>query len=89
MRRHSQSSDIVHFEVDIGINQIVAEDTTRFQELAILIERAQGLVQREGNQLQLFLFLRWQVIQVFVHRITWVNLVLDSIKPGQHHRCKG
>ena len=88
MSGHSKAGDVIHLELYIGVNQIVAEDAAGFQEIPILVESAQGFIQRKRNELELFLFLRGQVLEIFVHSVARVGLVLNAVQAGQHHGCK-
>ena len=40
MSCHSQASDVLQLQVDVGINQVIAKDATGLQEVAIAVERA-------------------------------------------------
>ncbi len=45
MRGVFEANDLLHFEVDVGLDKIVVEDVALLQELAILVEICQSLAQ--------------------------------------------
>ena len=45
MRGHSKPCDLLHLEVDVGIDHAVAKDATAGEELAILVEIIEGHVE--------------------------------------------
>src|SRR5664279_5371867 len=80
MGRHAETRDFFHLELDIGINPLVAEDTTVGQELTILIKVIEGLVKAGADGRNLCILFRSQIVKVLVGCIAWVKLVLDAIQ---------
>ena len=42
---HSESRDVFHLQVDIRVDEVIAEDPACFQEFTIQVEGAQSLIQ--------------------------------------------
>jgi hypothetical protein len=49
MRRVLKPDDFAHFQIDIGIDEIVIEYSARREEAAIFVELFEGLAQRAAN----------------------------------------
>ena len=79
MRRHSKPCDILQFEVDVGVNKVVGKYVASPEKFAIFVERTKGLIERKGNQLELFLLLGRQVVKIFVQRIARVYIAMLRI----------
>ncbi len=45
MRRVLEADDLLHLQVDVGVDKIVVEHAADFQEGAILVELFEGLAQ--------------------------------------------
>ena len=44
MGRHAQARDVIHLQVDVGVDQVITEHAARFQEVTIAVEGAKRLV---------------------------------------------
>ena len=58
MRGHPQPGDVLHFQRNVGVDQVVAEDVPGFQEFAVAVERRQRFVERKATSLQVFFLFR-------------------------------
>ncbi|MCY1311476.1 hypothetical protein D9M69_628060 [compost metagenome] len=77
-----------HLEFDEAIDLIVFEYATSLEELAILVERLQSFTKRTANSWDLLEFLGRQIVQILVHSLTWVDLVLDTVKTSHQQGCE-
>src|SRR5471032_3097734 len=74
------------FQLDVGIDEVVAENAAFGQERATFVQLFQGFFQATAHLWNLFGLFRRQVIQVFVSSVARVDLVLDTVQAG-HHQC--
>ena len=88
MSRHLDASDFFHLQVDVGIDHVVVEYATGFQEFAVFAQSVQRLFQAGANSRVLRLFFRRQVVQIFVGRVARVNLVLWRKTCVRAYRCR-
>src|SRR5438874_11304265 len=45
MRRHAEARDLLHLQLDVGVDHIVGEHTAAREELAVLVDRIERLVE--------------------------------------------
>src|SRR5216683_2599447 len=82
MWRHLEALDFGHLQLDIAVDKVVVEDAAVLEEGAILVEVLQRLTERAAHRRNRFeLFLR-KIVEVLVHRRTWIELVLDAVETG-------
>ncbi|RMN84403.1 hypothetical protein ALQ56_05747 [Pseudomonas syringae pv. papulans] len=78
------------FQLDVGIDEVVAENAALGQERAALVQFFQGFFQAAANLWDLFGLFWRQVIQVFVSCVARVDLVLDAVQAShqQSRECQ-
>jgi len=86
MRGHAQPRDLLHLQLDVRVDHVVAEHAAAREELAVLVEVAERLVERCAHGRDLRFLFRRQVVQVLVRRLARMDLVLHAIEPGHHQR---
>src|SRR3546814_4778226 len=64
-------------QLDVGVDLVVGEHAALGEEGAVLIEVLQRLAQRAADRRDVGQLLGRQVVQVLVHRVAWMDLVLD------------
>ena len=67
---------------DVGVDQVIREDTATGQELAVLIEVSQGFREIAADRRDLGVLFGRQIVQVLISRIARVDLVLDAVETG-------
>ena len=82
MGSHAGQVHFLHLQFDVGVDPLVGEHAATGQELAVCVQCGQGFIQRGAHGRDQFVFFRWQVVQVLVCSIAWVDLVLDTIQTG-------
>src|SRR6516165_11722756 len=78
MRRVLEADHFAHLQVDIGIDEVVVENTSGLEEGAVLVELLEGLAERAANGRNLFQFLWRQIVEVLVDCLARIELVLDA-----------
>src|SRR3546814_6919090 len=73
-------------QLDVGVDLVVGEHAALGEEGAVLIEVLQRLAQRAADRRDVGQLLGRQVVQVLVHRVAWMDLVLDAVEAGHQHR---
>src|SRR5688500_10264693 len=68
MRRGAEARDFLHLQRDVAVDEVVGEHAAGLEEVAILVERFQGLVEAVAHGRDVLLFFRRQVVQVLVGR---------------------
>src|SRR5262249_4424395 len=86
MRRHREARDLLLLQADVRVDQRVGQHAAGLEEAAVLVERLERLHQRVGHGRNLLLLLGLEVVEVLVRRRTRVELVLDAVEAGHHHR---
>src|SRR3546814_4293563 len=81
MRISDWSSDVCSSDL-----QIVREDATLGQELAILVQAFQRHVEAMADARDLLVLFRRQMVEILVRGFARVDLVLDAVETGHHHR---
>src|SRR5262249_40350631 len=81
-------NDLGHLQLDIAVDEIIVEDATGFEEVAVFVEIADRLAQTAAYRRNLLQFLRRQVVQVLIRRLAGIELVLDAVEAGHEHRRK-
>src|SRR5471032_631827 len=77
------------FQLDVGIDEVVAEYAAFGQERTALVQLFQGFFQAAAHLWDLFGLFRRQVVQVFVGGVAWVDLVLDTVQAGHDQGSEG
>src|SRR3546814_4244279 len=72
---------LLHRQLDVGVDLVVGEHAALGEEGAVLIEVLQRLAQRAADRRDVGQLLGRQVVQVLVHRVAWMDLVLDRPNP--------
>src|ERR1044072_4463559 len=86
MRGVLEADHLGHLQLDVAVDEVVIEHAAGLEELAVLVEIAEGLAQRAAHRRNLLELLRRQVVEVLVHRGARVELVLDAVETGHQHR---
>src|SRR5690606_10613549 len=89
VRGRAELGDFLHLQRDVAVDEVVAHDAAGLEELAVRVERFEGLVQAGADLRDVLLFLRRQVVQVLVARRARVDLVTDAVQAGHHQRGEG
>ena len=62
MSGYSEPCNVFHLQVDVGVNKVIAENASGFQETAILRQSTERLIKGERYALEFLFFLRWQIV---------------------------
>ncbi len=89
MRGHAHTVNVLLLQLQVGVDEVVAEHATAGQELAIRIQSGQGFVQRAGHGRHFGSLFRRQIIQVLVHGIARMDLVDDAVQTGHQLGSEG
>src|SRR3569833_550544 len=87
--RHAEPGDLLHLEPHIRIDDVVGEDSTAREDLAILVEVLERHVERMAHWWNVLRLLGLEVVQVLVRRIAGMDLVLNAVEARQHHGREG
>src|SRR6516225_5805611 len=88
MRGVFEANDLGHLQFDIAVDEIVIENSTGLEEVAVFVEIAERLAKTADYGRNLLHFLRRQVVQVLVRRLAGIELVLNPVKTSHQHRGK-
>src|SRR5258708_4771584 len=69
VRRLVEADDLLHLQLDVGIDHVVGEHVAGLEEGAVLVEVGEGFAERSADRRDLLQFLRRQVVEVLVHRL--------------------
>ena len=89
VRMQLKTHNLFHFQFDISVDLIVIEYAALLQEVAVRVQSVERFTQRSADLWDRRCFFRWQVVQVFVHRVAWVDLVLDPVEARHEQGCEG
>jgi len=73
------------FQFHVGVDHVVGEDVTFLQVVTIGVQGFQGFAQGTANCRHVSQFFWWQVVQVLVHGIAWVDFVGNPVKASHQH----
>ncbi len=73
-------------ELEVGIDEVIAEHAALGQERAALVEFFQGFLQAAAHLRDQLAFFRRQIVEVLVGGIAGVDLVLDAVQ-ARHQQC--
>src|SRR5204863_4866347 len=80
-----EADDLGHFEVDVGVDEVVVEHAAGGEEAAAFVEAGERLAQRAAHGGDLLQLGGRQVVEVFVDGGAGVELVLDAVEAGHQH----
>ncbi|MEY3839648.1 MAG: hypothetical protein RIR08_381, partial [Pseudomonadota bacterium] len=86
MGGHAEPRDFLHLQIDVGVEQVVGEHAAAGEELAVLVEVLERHVERMAHRRDVLRFFGLEIVQIFVRRVARVDLVLDAVEAGHHHR---
>src|SRR5664280_3884802 len=82
----------VHFllplVVNVSVQHLLGENIAFEQELIVPRERVQRVFQGSRHGWNLRQFLWTQIVDVLVERLTWIDLILDTIESCHEHRSE-
>ena len=78
MRCVLEAINLFPLQLQIAVDLVIIHHSTFFQEVTVCVERFNGFTQRPANLERLSVLLA-EVRKVFVHRIAWIDFVLNAI----------
>src|SRR5699024_1510486 len=88
LRRRAQAGWhdlLVELVPDVCLDQVLGEHVAGGEEVVILLQRLERPVQGVRHGRDVLQLLRRQLVEVLIHRITWLDAVLDAVQ-ASHHR---
>src|SRR5215218_9646495 len=89
VRGHLKALHLGHLELDVAIDEVVAEHAAGLEEGAVAVEVDERLTERAADRRDLLQFPWRQVVEVLVHRLAGVDLVVDPVHAGHEHAGEG
>ena len=76
-------------QINPVVDEVVCENTTSSQECAVSIQSFKSSIERSRHRRDLRKFFSVQFKQVAVFAVSWIDLVLDTVKTSHQHCTEG
>src|SRR6266545_681703 len=88
MRPQSNRIDLIlPLVIDPRVDQILCENVAFEEKVVVFLQGVEDDIERAGKLLDLPSLLRLELVQIHIHRLAWIELVPNTIKP--RHQAGG